>query len=55
MLLEASARGLLKEVSAIIVAANAQFDRIKRPPNVPVFQKPLDLDLFAGAVKELLA
>jgi CheY-like chemotaxis protein len=55
LLREAQVYGLLANVRTVMITANHQPQLLDRPANVPVFQKPLDVDRFMVVVKLLAA
>ena len=53
LLQEAVRRGILNGTRAVMVTANANPERIVRPRGVRAFAKPVDIERFLTAVREL--
>ena len=54
LLSQAEALGLLDDVGAVVVTANSYPEELERPADVPVFQKPVDLERLFAALSSLL-
>lgn len=54
LLARAQSLGLLENLGAVVVTANSHPEDLERPAGVPVFQKPVHLDRFLGALADLL-